>query len=135
MNTVLIFGSFDGLHDGHRSLIEQARQHGAVTISLAPDTQIQTLKGHIPKHNFTERKQTLLKNFPDTTIIPSDTDRSWNTVTQTKPDCIVLGYDQTRLQDALETFLKQNNLNIPIHIAESHAPEKYKSSILNNQTK
>jgi cytidyltransferase-like protein len=135
MKTVLIFGSFDGIHDGHRSLIKQAQEYGAATISLAPDIQIQTLKGHAPKHSFAERKQALLENFPDTTIIPSDTDQSWSTVITTQPDCIVLGYDQTQLRNALESFLEQSKLNIPIHIATSHEPNKYKSSILNNQTK
>ena len=47
MRRVMVFGSFDPLHDGHRSLFRQARKHGdELVVVVARDVNIARLKGH-----------------------------------------------------------------------------------------
>ena len=56
----MIFGTFDGIHPGHLSLIEQAREESDELIAvLSRDETVEKLKGRVPKKSFNQRKKLL----------------------------------------------------------------------------
>ncbi len=58
--TVMIFGTFDGLHPGHLSLISQARLLGDRLIAVVARTEtVERIKGHKPLHTEIQRVQAL----------------------------------------------------------------------------
>ena len=52
---VMVFGSFDKLHDGHRALFAQAQKHGEVYAVLSRDESIRRLKKREPRMSEQER--------------------------------------------------------------------------------
>lgn len=133
MVTGLIFGSFDGLHEGHKHLLTFAKAHcDQLIISLAKDEHIQTLKGHAPMLPFDDRKAALRTFIQDLVIRPSDDKLgSFNIIDAVQPDMIFIGYDQMALKDAIEEWLPHTKQHIEIVQAESLQPDIYKSSLLN----
>ena len=132
---VMIFGCFDGLHNGHYSFIEQAQALAEHVIAvLTPDELFASLKNHVACKNFAERKAALIAAKPEITVIGGDaTLSSYGVIRQYRPDCILCGYDQEALQNDLQRFLAANALDIPVLTAQPFEPERYHSSLLRNK--
>jgi cytidyltransferase-like protein len=132
---VLIFGTFDGLHDGHKTYIEEAYRLGEhVTVSITPGETILTLKGYKPRYTEEERSALLRAIFPSLEIVLGDTDiASWNILETVRPDAIVLGYDQEELAQSIikSTYVERNKT--PILRARAHRPDTHHNSLLHNQ--
>ena len=48
---VVVFGIFDGVHEGHRSLFRQAKKHGdELVVIVGRDSASLKWKGKRPKH-------------------------------------------------------------------------------------
>jgi cytidyltransferase-like protein len=46
ITTVMVFGTFDGIHDGHRYFLNEAKKFGdKLVVAVAKDTTVKTLKG------------------------------------------------------------------------------------------
>ena len=59
---VLVFGTFDGIHKGHLSFLNQAKEHGDyLTVVVAKDSNVKKLKGHKPLNNEKQRKAKIKK--------------------------------------------------------------------------
>src|SRR3989344_1374579 len=101
--TVLVFGVFDGLHDGHRSFLREARRHGERLIAVvAQDATVKYLKGRMPRKSLAERLADLTReNLADEIVAGDESINSWNIVATHLPDIICLGYDETALATAL----------------------------------
>jgi len=132
MKTVLIFGSFDGIHPGHEFMLRQARGYGErVVAALAPDNVIERLKGKMPKFLFEERRDALQATGLVNEITTSDKDEgAYRVVGRVQPDIVAFGYDQTALHENFLKFLERTGKNIRVVILPSFEPEKYKSSKL-----
>ena len=53
---VVVFGIFDGVHDGHRDFFQQARGYGdALIVILGRDSSAQSLKSRAPRYSEEER--------------------------------------------------------------------------------
>lgn len=127
----LLFGAFDGLHPGHLSLLNQAKNHTKfLTIALATDDTLRTLKGHGPAHSFDERKTALLESQLVHEVVESVADGEYSVITIAAPNVLILGYDQDKLEADLRRWLESKNLDIPLIKLDSFSPELYKSSIL-----
>jgi len=133
MKTVLAFGAFDGLHEGHRSFISQAKKLAdRLVVCLAQDEVIEMLKGKAPKRSFNQRNDELRTIDLVDDVVPGDRETgSFECVTKVSPDIIALGYDQKDLGDALRTWLESQNLDIALEELDAFKPETYKSSKLN----
>ena len=132
MKKVLVFGSFDILHDGHRSLFRQARKHGdRLAVIVARDATYERLRGHKPLHDEYAR----LKNVAEESLVdeallgdPHDPYRSLRIV---RPDVVCLGYDQEWFVDDLSAKLSSFGLrSVPVIRLEPFSPERHKSSLL-----
>lgn len=132
MKRVLVFGTFDRLHDGHRFLLSKARKLGNhLTVCLAQDEMVKQLKNHPPKQSLAERKMALkaLESVDD--VLDGDLMLGqYACVTKANPDVIAIGYDQTALREDLESWLSKHGHEIEIKLMDSYKPEIYKSSLL-----
>lgn len=132
--TVLIFGVFDGIHEGHLSFIREAKEHGDRLVAVvARDEMVEKMKGKLPKNNQVERINFLL-NTPniDLVLLGDQKKGTYNSIKEINPDIIYIGYDQNELFDDIKKRIKNGELN-PIEILKGkpYKPEIFHSSLLN----
>ena len=138
MTKVLIFGTFDGLHQGHRDFFKQAREFGEYVVAIvARDSTVQQNKNKQPKYNEQERKKALEESGLVSEVILGqenhNTEKSqYQLIQEIMPDVVCLGYDQARFKEKLkEELLRIGLKDVQIKISKPFEPEKYHSSILN----
>lgn len=134
MKIVLIFGSFDLIHEGHRDVFRQAKNYGEVLhVVLARDETIFHLKGKLPLYSAALRKEMLEKENGVDVVHHGDLLDKYKTIRELRPDVIVLGYDQHNFTESLQAKLDEYMLATTIVRATAFFPEKYKSSLLKAQ--
>jgi len=136
---VLVFGTFDFLHPGHRSFLKQAKKLGNfLTVVVACDHTIKHLKKIIPHHNEKQRVKMVkaLKIADQVTLGHHDFKKKYVIILKLKPDIIALGYDQKFFVKNLPAVIKKLGQPCRIVRLKAYRPEKYKSSIyrLNQKT-
>ena len=133
MIKVLVFGVFDGLHEGHKFLLREALKCGdKLIVALTPDKLVLKSKRHLPKLNFEERVGHLKNTDAVSDVVVGDAQfSSWHILDRVKPDVIVLGYDQKGLEKDLVRHLEARKINIKIIVAAPFGPDKYHSSLIN----
>lgn len=137
MKKVLVFGTFDIFHEGHRELLKQARRHGDfLRVVVARDVTVLKVKGRAPINSEQARVDGIKKSgLADEVVLGSLGDR-YEVVRDFKPDVICLGYDQQQSEAELRRKLDASGLGrTKIIRLEAHQPEKYKSSILAKKLK
>jgi len=130
--TVLAFGAFDGLHNGHRFFLKEARRQGdTLIVSVATDETVATLKHHAPKHHLEERLQALeASGLTDRAVAGDKVLGNWSAVRVWKPDIVAVGYDQARLAEKLLEFIHKENLQVKIVTIAAHEPDRLHSRLL-----
>ena len=113
---VVVFGIFDGVHEGHRSLFRQAKKHGdELVVIVGRDSASLKWKGKRPKHLEETRRDLVSKEERvDQTVLGDEEQSSYKVVEELNPDIICLGYDQNALEQDLRTWLSQREWNIPL---------------------
>ncbi|HCB35593.1 MAG TPA: hypothetical protein DEP25_03050 [Candidatus Taylorbacteria bacterium] len=131
-SVVLVFGVFDGLHNGHRFLLGEARKLGNRLIAaVAQDSVVAQIKRRPPVHSLAERIKMLEESRLVDHAVPGDTTLgSWSAVMKWKPNIVALGYDQTELEKELRTFIKKENLPLAIVKIEAHEGNRLHSRFL-----
>lgn len=134
MSIVLLFGTFDILHEGHRDLFRQAKAHGdQLYVILARDATIEQVKGRPPHFPEEVRQQHLeVEPLVDVVQLGSLTDK-YAAIRDIAPDVIVLGYDQEVFVDKLEGKLREWGMHTRVIRAEPFHPDTYKSSLLRQE--
>ncbi len=130
---VLLFGSFDPLHEGHRYVFRQARALGDhLTVVVALDATIVMQKGHTPFHGEHERLALIAVDpAVDETIFGDENPTSYASLTAISFDILALGYDQTPSDTDVRRMLDDLGLShVQIVRLLSHKPDVYKSSLL-----
>ena len=135
MKTVMAFGVFDGLHDGHRHFLREARKLGEhLTVAVAHDEVVFELKKHAPRYSGVERLRALVsEGLADRVSVGDREPGVWNIVEEVRPDIIALGYDQKEIRKHLEKI--RAKFNFIIVIVSAHEPERLHSRILNRSQK
>ena len=135
---ILIFGVFDGIHDGHLHFINEAKKHGDHLVAVvARDSVVEELKGKLPEETEVERIESLLK-IPeiDFVLLGDPHISTYNVLKEVKPDIIFLGYDQTALKKDLDKKIKTKELSeMEIIVGVSHKPDELHSSIIKKDKK
>ena len=134
--TVTIFGVFDGIHDGHKAFIHEARKQGDRLVAIvARDSVVNKLKNKTPINNEVDRINSLLKMEDIDIVLLGDPDQgSYKVLKEVSPDIIYLGYDQQSLLDDIKKSIKNGLLpKIKLIQGEAHKPELFHSSILNKK--
>lgn len=129
MPKALAFGTFDGLHPGHRHYLDEAAAYGDLTVVVGRDATVVKIKGRPPLHD----EQARLKELLDAgyrAVLGSKTDR-YAVFSEVRPDFICLGYDQQASIEAIEEACSRIGLSAKIVRIGSYEPHIYKSSLLN----
>lgn len=96
---VMVFGVFDGLHEGHRAFLNFAKEHGQLVVVVARDSVVQKLKNKTAINNENKRVEAIKKFMPQAVVMLGDEEQgSYEVIKKHKPDRIVLGFDQEALR-------------------------------------
>ncbi|MEK7218485.1 MAG: adenylyltransferase/cytidyltransferase family protein [Patescibacteria group bacterium] len=134
---VLVFGTFDGLHPGHRFFISQAEkrvvptakyERGELFVVVARDANVKRFKGKLPERPQAQRRREVERAFPEARVLIGEVDDYFLPVLTVKPDLILLGYDQKLPPGVEERDLRE--AGIDVERAKPFKPKKYKSSVL-----
>ena len=123
---VLCCGTFDYLHPGHISFLEQALVLGEeLFVVVARDENVERIKGRAPDHDEQQRRVRV-----EELAVAIDVRLGYSgpnflkVVGDIAPDIIALGYDQSAPPRLREAFPQ-----CEIIVLQPHCPEKYKSSL------
>lgn len=127
---VMVFGTFDIFHKGHKSFLKQAKQYGDyLIVVIARDKTVLKVKGKVPLNKEYDRLQIAKKSNLADELILGDLKDKYKVIEKYKPDIICLGYDQITFTKKLDKILKKINLDkIKIIRLKSYKSDKYKSS-------
>ncbi|HEX8974309.1 MAG TPA: adenylyltransferase/cytidyltransferase family protein [Patescibacteria group bacterium] len=132
MKKVLVFGTFDIFHEGHRNFLKQARKHGEfLRVVVARDATVLKVKGRLPRSSEQQRADTIRKSRLADEVVLGNLNDKYAVVRDFKPDVICLGYDQEFFTAELRRKLNESGLErTKIIRLEPFEPDKYKSSLL-----
>jgi FAD synthetase len=133
---VIVFGTFDIFHEGHRNFFKQAKELGDfLIVVVAREENVLKIKGALPWND----EETRLAEIKNSELVSKAIlggknrvkDYKYLILRQEKPDVVCLGYDQQVDLDELQKMLKKYKLNkTKVVKLEAYKPEKYKSSLL-----
>lgn len=130
---VIVFGTFDTLHPGHRSFLKQAKKLGEyLLVVIARDIHVERAKSKSALKDERQRvAQIRSLRLADRVILGSKTHNFFQTIRTYEIDMIALGYDQKPRIAELKKDLRRHRLHqIKIVRLRSLKPEIYKSSKL-----
>lgn len=139
---IMVFGTFDIVHPGHRNFFQQARslaeQEGAepyLIVSLSRTTNAERIKGKTLQSSESDRLARV-QALPEVNMamLGAPGNHVPHIVRQ-KPDIIALGYDQYAYVDTLEADLRAAGITPKIVRLQPFKPEKYKTSIIQAKQK
>ena len=121
----MVFGVFDGLHEGHKYLLtEAAKLCDELVVVVTLDEAVATLKGHLPQQRYKERVAAITAFNPTLKIVEGDPALGeWTVLKTHKPDMVILGYDQERIAKELRLA------SVFYKFVDACKPEQYKSSL------
>ena len=131
MPKALAFGTFDGLHPGHRFYLEEAAKYGELTVVVARDANVEKIKGRLPLRDENVRHKALLDAGYHAQL-GSLTDR-YAVFAEVRPDFICLGYDQPASEEKIREACSKIGLSATIVRIGAFKPEEYKSSLLDKR--
>src|SRR3989344_8412837 len=131
MKKVVVFGIFDGVHDGHRSLFKQAKEYGdELTVIVGRDSASLRWKNKKPRHSEETRRGLVSKEQGVDKAVLGDEERSsYKILEDINPDVICLGYDQEALEEDIKEWLSKTGKNISLIRLKSHHPETHHNSL------
>ena len=125
---VLCFGTFDGLHDGHRFFLREAGKLGdSLIVIVARDETVTELKHRTVRLTLAERMAAIVEEFPKASVVAGDrVQGSWKVLQTYTPQIIALGHDQDALGSALNSVVTtaQNSFlvyRVPLRVEHSDA--------------
>ena len=121
---ILVFGTFDHLHTGHMSVLNQALSRGDLVVIVARDATVEKMKGSSPEQSEQERLDAVRETIPQADVVLGDLDDYFEPIRREKPDLVLLGYDQK-----LPPGIAMEDFPCPVERMEPFEPEKYKSSL------
>lgn len=135
MKKIIVFGTFDIFHEGHKDFFRQAREFGEyIIVVIARDKNVLKIKGRLPENNEIARQQKISESKLADIVVLGDLDDKYKVIQEQKPDVICLGYDQRASEKELKEKLIEFGLNkTQIIRLKSFHPEIYKSSKLRNK--
>jgi cytidyltransferase-like protein len=122
----LVFGVFDGFHEGHKFFLKEAlKRTDELLVVVASDVAVEALKGKQPRISYQDRSRAV-SDFDGRirVVLGDDEQKSWRVLKNAQPDIVFLGYDQTAIADELK------KMKIRFDFIEPHEPHLYKSSKL-----
>jgi len=122
----MVFGVFDGLHEGHLFFLNAAASKcDELIVVVAEDEASASLKGRLPKSPLHARIEAIESLQRGWTVVAGDKAQGeWSALKAHKPDMVYLGHDQHAVAAEFE------RMGIAFSFIEAHSPDKYKSSLM-----
>lgn len=135
MKKVMIFGVFDGVHEGHRHFLKEAKALGDyLIVVIAQNHIVEHLKGHAPALDIVGRFEHLQREDGVDEVVVGDAELStYEVVKKYRPDIIALGYDQQLLKEDLEKSRAKFDWPLELRTVSAYEPNIYHSSLLKDQ--
>ena len=134
MVRIMVFGTFDMIHEGHEDMFKQARALAvdpSLIVSVARDSAAKRHRGFAPRNSETVRRELVAAHALVDRAVLGDEKGFLEHIAQESPDIIALGYDQAgEYVDGLEEQLAANKLFPKIVRLQSFHPETFKTSKL-----
>jgi cytidyltransferase-like protein len=132
---VMVFGVFDGFHEGHQYFLRTARAHGdCLIVVVARDEYVKRVKKRVPKYDEEERMKTIQDSGVAERVYLADAEEgAWKIIKDIMPDSVAIGYDQQVLAESLKNALPI--MKKPIHFVyiDSYKTDIYQSRILHKR--
>ena len=134
MTRVMVFGTFDMLHEGHLDFFRQARAlvpDPYLIVSIAREKSVARVKGEKPRRTESERLVLVQgSTLVDEAMLGDETGYIEH-IRATRPDIIALGYDQEgEYVEHLEADLTVAGIGAKVIRLKAHQPERFKTSKL-----
>jgi FAD synthetase len=132
MKKVMVFGTFDILHQGHYNFLQQARRQGEYLIVIvARDATVFKIKKRKTQNTEGVRVKNLRDSGLADKVVLGNLRNRYAGIKKYQPAVICLGYDQEFFVKALPDKLRALGLDKTRLIRlKSYHPEKYKTSLL-----
>lgn len=131
LTRIMVFGTFDILHEGHLNFFKQARalsKRPFLIVSVARDVNVVKVKGHKTVNSEKKRLMTVkVSRFVDKAVL-GGIKHYLPHIIRESPRIIALGYDQKAFTAGLKQKLTRLGLNVKIKRLKSFKPSIYKSS-------
>lgn len=138
---IMVFGTFDMIHEGHADLFRQARalrlgrgqalNKPYLIVSVARDEVVTRIKGMKPRKSEEERRAMVEKHELVDEAVLGDAEGYIRHIRANMPDIIALGYDQEgEFVENLEKDLREAKMKTRIVRLAAFKPELYKTSKL-----
>lgn len=131
MKTVVVFGTFDPLHEGHLDFFRQAKALGdRLVVIVARDDVIRSQKKREPARPETTRRAAVASvPVVDEALLGDHEPTGYGMLRTLSYDVIALGYDQAPADGDVRCLLDRlGKQHVVITRLEPFAPERYKSS-------
>lgn len=135
---IMVFGTFDGLHEGHLNFFNQARKlshNSFLIVSVARDKNVFRIKKRFPNLSERQRVNLIKKSKLADRIVLSGIKNHIPHILKEHPNIIALGYDQSAYVDNLKKNLKKNGLSVKITRLKAYKEKIYKNSLINTKKK
>ncbi len=124
---VMVFGTFDIVHQGHLNFFKQARALGtSLTVVIARNINVGRIKGNSPDNDEKIRLDNVRKTGLADLVILGHLNDPYQIIREEQPDVIALGYDQNSYDKPLQHMFPTIEI---IRLKPFH-PERFKSSKL-----
>lgn len=134
MTRIMVFGTFDMIHEGHRDFFRQARALAAnphLIVSIARDSVVERIKGRRPVHSEVIRMAAIGTEAGVDEAVLGDSDGFATHIIDSRPEILALGYDQEgEYVDTLEETLRHAGLEVRIERLKAFRPDEFKTSKL-----
>ena len=130
---VMVFGTFDGLHEGHINFFQQAKdfiENSFLIVSIARDKNVLRIKGEYPDKNEIERMNLVKKCKLVNKVVLSGIKNHLPHIVKIHPDIIALGYDQEEYVENLKKDLKNKGILVKIVRLKPYGKNIYKNHLL-----
>lgn len=134
---VVVAGTFDDLHEGHREYFRQAKQHGDLLIAIvARDSSVVKVKGRRPRLPEAARRDAVAAELlVDEAVLGNEGGDRFAILRKLRPDVVFLGYDQEVPEGEVKARLLEYGLGKTVVLrGVAFQPEIYKSSRLARST-
>ena len=132
----MVFGTFDGLHEGHLDFFKQARKLSKkpfLVVSVARDKNVKKIKGCSPflseEKRITLIKQLIKKKLINKVVLSGIKNHIPHIIKES-PDIIALGYDQKTYLNNLKRDLKNKGVLVKIVRLRPYKEKIYKNRLL-----
>lgn len=132
---MLVFGTYDLLHEGHKYFLKKASEFGKLIVVIARDETVFKVKKAKPWNDELYRLKAVQELYFVYLAVLGNLGDKYKVIEKIKPNTIILGYDQTSFTDKLEEELNKRNLLCNIIRLNSYKPDEFKSSIIKKKIK